>query len=648
VLGEEAGVSSRTVASVIMRYFGAPLLNTIDDKTVVLLDEASLLSTQDFALLAQAVEERGACIRLVGDPAQHSSVAAGGIFRYLVEHYADEASALTQIYRQQGDEMEQVRLANTEYRAGMIHEALERLDRDGRIVEAETADEAFDLLTCAWYLERQRRAESPDRRLSSMTAEHHFERIALNARARALLQSDGTLHGPELVVAGVAFQAGDEVIARKGDRHLRADGAPRDRWVRNGTLGRVLSVSDDHLMVRFERFGTVRVPRSYLETELSGGIRGGLQHAYALTTYAAEGKTFAVATPLITDASSREGLYVSITRGQFELRAVIVRRNVLTPPMTDDDEMPVLRDETRTRVAIARTLEAATPERLAREIDPFAARVHELVNTMRLPELSAAREADLGPAALYDAALAERARVVGARAVLEPPPDVVAHLGTRPGPGAARATWDQAVGSVAIWREREAVAGVVGAAGISWALGTRPRDGGLAADYDLVAGLVAAAERNYDPSRPTYDEPDKHAGAAPTTVVRPYREVGENELRAEHVALVTAIRRHEQSIRVLERTLRVQRSAIEDRRARGLDPTAFLAQVARVEERLGEHRLALEGLLASDGELAEEMWERGIDLQVSVPSAVPAARAEEPMLPAETGRPEISGPSIGM
>lgn len=70
-----------------------------------------------------------------------------------------------------------------------------------------------------------------------MTAEHHAERRELNLRARALLVADGTLTGPELCVAGLAFRAGDEVIARVPNRELRAEGANRNAYVRNGSLG---------------------------------------------------------------------------------------------------------------------------------------------------------------------------------------------------------------------------------------------------------------------------------------------------------------------------------------------------------------------------------------------------------------------------
>jgi conjugative relaxase-like TrwC/TraI family protein len=367
VLSEETGVEGRTVASVLARYFDRGDFATIDARTVLLVDEASLVSTRDFVALARATEETGAILRLVGDPAQHSAVAAGGIFRYLTEHHPDETPALSHLYRQQGEEMAEVRLANAEYREGKVIEALERLRRDGRITEAESADEAYDLLTCAWYAERQKRVAEPERRWSAMTAEHHFERRELNVRARALLADDGMLSGPELTVAGLSFRSGDEVIARITDRSLRTEGAARDAYVRNGSLGTVVEVHEQGVVVDFERWGRVAVPLPYLECKVSADVVGGLQHAYALTSHAAQGKTFAVAAPLVTDASSPEGVYVGITRGQFDLQAVAIRRRDLSQPFTDD-ALPVLRDETSALVETERRLRASGPELLASEL----------------------------------------------------------------------------------------------------------------------------------------------------------------------------------------------------------------------------------------------------------------------------------------
>jgi conjugative relaxase-like TrwC/TraI family protein len=386
VLSEETGVEGRTVASVIARYFEHGDVSVIDARTVVLVDEASLLSTKDFVALAKACEERQATLRLVGDPAQHSAVAAGGMFRHVVERHSEEVPELTHLYRQQVPEMEQVRLANKEYRGGKIAEALERLRRDGRIVEAETKDEAYDLLVCAWYAERRQRLAEPDRRRSAMTAEYHFERRELNARAQALLVADGTLKGPVLTVGDFSFRSGDEVVARIADRSLRAEGAGRDAYVRNGSLGSVVEVRENGVVVEFEHCGRVMVPLDYLARKVAAGIVGGLQHAYALTTYGAQGETFAIATPLVTDASSRASVYVGVTRGQFDLRVVAIREQDLASPASDDT-LPVLHDQTGALLATERRLQESGPERLASElkvIDQGFEDEHRLERTPRL------------------------------------------------------------------------------------------------------------------------------------------------------------------------------------------------------------------------------------------------------------------------
>ncbi|MGB9113299.1 MAG: AAA family ATPase [Acidimicrobiales bacterium] len=370
VLSEETGVECRTVASVIARHVDHGDTSIIDARTVVLVDEASLLSTKDFVALAKAVDERGATLRLVGDPAQHSAVAAGGMFRHLVERHPEEVPQLSHLYRQRGPEMEQVRLANKEYREGKIAEALERLRRDGRIVEAETKDEAYDLLVCAWYAERVIRGANPTRRGSAMTAERHLERRELNARARDLLAADGTLRGEELSIGDLSFRAGDEVIARITDRALHAEGASRNEYVRNGSLGTVVRVDEDRLVVDFERWGPVDVPRPYLERRVCPGIVGGLQHAYAVTTHAAQGETYALASPLLTDSSNSAGTYVGITRGQFDLRAVSINGGT-TSTTAEDEGLPVVfRDEMGAVAAVTKRICSDRPEALATEFLP--------------------------------------------------------------------------------------------------------------------------------------------------------------------------------------------------------------------------------------------------------------------------------------
>lgn len=200
-----------------------------------------------------------------------------------------------------------------------------------------------------------------------MTAEHHVERRELNARARVLLAADGTLKGPVLTVGDFSYRSGDEVIARITDRSLREVGGERDSYVRNGSLGSVADVRKNGLLVDFERWGRVSIPLDYLERSVSPGVVGGLQHAYAITTHSAQGETFALAAPLMTDVSGQDGVYVGITRGQFDLQAVAIRRRDLVCALAGDS-LPALSEDTSALFALERRLLESGPERLASEL----------------------------------------------------------------------------------------------------------------------------------------------------------------------------------------------------------------------------------------------------------------------------------------
>ena len=237
-------------------------------------------------------------------------------------------------------------------------------------------------------------------------AEHHVDRRELNRRARERLVADGSLHGPELTVSGCSFRAGDEVVARVADRGLRAEGAPRDAYVRNGSIGTVVEVRDDGVVVAFERWGEVAVPRAYLELPVTGGNDRALQHAYALTTYGAQGATYALAAPLLSDASSREGAYVAMTRAQLDLQAVAVRRRDARPPAPEDD-LPELKVETGALAAAERRLKGATSPSLALDHRRLA----------RRPPASSAAEA--------------RRQSLERVGLPEVPPEVLARIATR-------------------------------------------------------------------------------------------------------------------------------------------------------------------------------------------------------------------------
>ena len=270
-----------------------------------------------------------------------------------------------------------------------------------------------------------------------MMAEHHRDRRELNRRARHLLATHGLLTGPTLEVAGQEFQAGDEIVCRAPAKHLHPPGQPR-RYVRNGTHGHIRAVTpaDDHqpggLLVDFNGRGPIPVPVEFLARRLRPGITGGLTHAYALTTHAAQGDTYQTGRTLTTDRSSRPGIYVGLTRGRADTRLYTVRHRDLID-RDDEDHLPALDDERATLQAIAHQLAASRPERLATNTDPTVSTAAKLRNQHSLVELC-----NLDPhAAGVDQATISRAIAAHAHAItLRAPstPTPVSSQGSGPGP----------------------------------------------------------------------------------------------------------------------------------------------------------------------------------------------------------------------
>lgn len=465
VLSRSLGIETTTVASLLKRLDLNGPVGVLDTRTVVLVDEASTIGTRDLANLLAWADQAGAAVRLVGDPAQHSAVAAGGMFRHLVERHPERVPQLTDNRRQCGADLGEVRLALDAYRNGRIAEALNRLDRDQRVVIADTADELLDALVADWYVDRLRRAEDASLVGSSMVAEHHFERSELNRRARTLLQADGTLHGPELEVAGHAFRAGDEVICRAQNRDLRPSGGDRRSFLRNGNRGTVTAIdaTEGHegLIVDFEGKGEVFVPRSFLEDEVRPQVTGGLTHAYALTSHASQGETYEAGRHLATDQSSREGVYVGLTRGRSDVRIYAVNRAQLVPRIDDDPGLPRLERETvDEREAVAARLAASGSERLATEHDRLGPGARR--SAVWFPAAELRRRASVDDPDPVDVRAWQARRLqIGARARQSPSAETVELIGPRPGPGSTRARWDRAAASIAehheVHPDREAV-----------------------------------------------------------------------------------------------------------------------------------------------------------------------------------------------
>ncbi len=500
IVGEKVKIAHATVASVLWRVAGAD--PAINDRTKILVDECSALGNRDFIALARAAEKTGASLVLIGDPAQHSAVAAGGAWRRLLSAYPDDVARLREVRRQKGEEMADVRQALALWRAGDVDTAVNLLDHHHRVVTATDRDELMGSVVDDWYADRLRRRDNPELAPSSMMTDRHRERRELNALARVRLAADGTLSGPVLRAGELDFAAGDEVMALEQDRTLRPKGnTKRGEFVHTAERGRVIEVNLPHdhepgsLLVDFDRRGPVEVPMEYLTRPLDRGITGALGHSYALTTHAAQGDTYDAARPLATDASSSKSIYVGVTRAEHNVRLYVVFADELSPSASAHPEMPRLAPETNALAAVVNQIKDDRDELLATEIDPLATQVAAVRDALDLAGLD-----ELASSSSLAAPIAAKARdqaydALARNARLRPDADLLPRIGVRPAAPVDRRQWDDAVGRVAVYRARYGPTPVPAGLAVTWALGTVPDDVAERAAYSTAGTALANAEK---------------------------------------------------------------------------------------------------------------------------------------------------------
>ncbi|WP_347554860.1 MobF family relaxase [Robbsia sp. KACC 23696] len=98
-LGRETGVRSGTIARLLLTLGRGK--NRITDRTVLILDEAGMVGSSEFATLQEAVLKHGAKLVCVGDQKQLQPVEGGGIFASLVREHGK--AELSNIQRQKTD-----------------------------------------------------------------------------------------------------------------------------------------------------------------------------------------------------------------------------------------------------------------------------------------------------------------------------------------------------------------------------------------------------------------------------------------------------------------------------------------------------------------------------------------------------------------
>lgn len=288
-LHDEAGVDARTIASLVWRLEHQQL--SLDERTVLLIDEASMADDQALLKLLTAVDVAGAKAVVVGDHHQLDAVEPGGGLEALINRHGPAVHVLDENIRQR-DPAE--RTALEQLRGGRVADAVEWYASNDRLRTAPNRDEALDAAVAAWEADGQAGHDT------ILLAWRRRDVAALNQRGRQRLIASGAVAGPELEApGGKRYAVGDRVVtvASSGDgRYITSE------------RGTVTEIGHEQLTVRFDDGRHESLTGEELAADR-------LDHAYAVTVHRAQGATVDRA-HVFADGGGRELAYVAMSRAR--------------------------------------------------------------------------------------------------------------------------------------------------------------------------------------------------------------------------------------------------------------------------------------------------------------------------------------------
>jgi conjugative relaxase-like TrwC/TraI family protein len=270
---------------------------------LVIVDEASMAGTLALDRITAQASAVGAKVLLVGDWAQLSAVESGGAFRLLVADRGHPPELTTAHRFTQAWE----RTASLALRVGDTAAIDAYTDHD-RVRGGEVDDMTAAAYT-AWA------CDETAGKVSLLIADTNTTVAELNTRARSDRVAWGLVapYGHRLHDATRAG-VGDRIVTRHNDRHLST--GPTS-WVKNGDTWVVRATHPDGTMsvVRAGGGAPVTLPAGYVAHHVELG--------YATTAHRAQGDTVDTAHAVVRPQTSRELLYVAMTRGRHANTAYV-------------------------------------------------------------------------------------------------------------------------------------------------------------------------------------------------------------------------------------------------------------------------------------------------------------------------------------
>lgn len=341
-LGQELNIRSQaTDAWLAQAEAGKPFL---DDKTILIVDEAGQLSSRQMLRLLLAADDAQAKVILTGDQRQLQAIGAGPGLRMVAEQAG--VARIDTIVRQKDA---WARQAVTDLSLGRTNEAVAALEEHGAIHWCEDARDTVAQAVQGWKDAKAANSNGT----YSIIAKTNAQVRALNGELRDYLRGEGILRGPDHVVKIVGNNGKKHDLAVAiGDQILFKKRIPEPNVI-NGTVGVVEGIEGQgaDTVLRFRVEGR----RIEVSATAHGDEQGRLPiaHAYATTIYASQGATVDRAYVIADHRLKRNEIYVAASRAKEASRIYVDESSVanslkeqamLSDPKRREVERAALRD----------------------------------------------------------------------------------------------------------------------------------------------------------------------------------------------------------------------------------------------------------------------------------------------------------------
>jgi hypothetical protein len=312
---EGAGDDGMTIAKALHSLRDGTL--ELKNNTLVVVDEAGMVGTDDLRHLLTATTQAGAKTVLVGDANQLAPVKArGGMFAQLCTDLP-WTQQLSEVWRMTDPAERHASLALRDGKPKAIRDAVEWYRKHERLHCGDAVTMAADAL--AAYT-----ADTKLGRDALLVCDTTEMVDALNLRIH-----NDRIHADAATVTvarGQQVAVGDVIISRRNDPtiafHHSTANAESLPSVRNGNRWRVAGIDTKRNLVGAERLADgarVLFDQDYFREHVSLG--------YAVTVHTAQGVTADASLAVLREDTSRNLLYVAMTRGRHANIAHIYERS---------------------------------------------------------------------------------------------------------------------------------------------------------------------------------------------------------------------------------------------------------------------------------------------------------------------------------